>query len=192
MAKYLLLFILVFLSCAPNGAPISEIEWYLDTPFAIRVFNGRDFPISKNGTNNVSQIVPVFDEAIKELGGIVDPQSNQIITIKFDKNCNCGISNCDIKATSAYVLSTSKNTINLCPNYLVRNDLQGTLMHELGHVLGTLNHPSNKICQEGHPINDNIMNMNYACSSIHNKYSISAIEFICSAHKLHGGVCINL
>ena len=160
----LFFFFVFFISCDPH--------WDLNQSFSLSI-DSKEIP--------VTETTLAFQSAISQLGGNVSEHSSQTIHIRYDKDCKC--SNCS-PYIIAYVEPIERDTIHVCPKwFLMKNVTSDYVLHELGHVLGPIEHMP---CAT-----ETIMSSFYGCRSQHTKYTLADIQWICGARYTIGGACTN-
>ncbi len=127
------------------------VRWTMSKAFAVRVSEGVPYL--------QTEVVRALREGLGQLGGTLttDKPTDQIITVEYDPDCVCrGCLGDNVKSdrTAAYVAQREYDRIAVCPvSHAAIADLGQAraadmiLKHELGHVLGLIEHQPTGLMQ---------------------------------------------
>lgn len=148
LAAIALLVVLVSAGCDGGGY---GVRWTFGKPFAVRVGEGVPF--------RQTEVVRALREGLGQLGGTLTEResTDQTLTVEYDPDCVCrGCLGDSIKSdrTAAYVAQREYDRIAVCPvSHAAIADLGQAraadmiLKHELGHVLGLIDHQPTGLMQ---------------------------------------------
>lgn len=144
------------------------VRWTMSKAFAVRVSEGVPYL--------QTEVVRALREGLGQLGGTLttDKPTDQVITVEYDPDCICrGCLGDNVKSdrTAAYVAQREYDRIAVCPvSHAAIADLgqaraaDMTLKHELGHVLGLIEHQPTGLMQG--VVNDRLTVREFAQSDL--------------------------
>lgn len=144
------------------------VRWTMSKAFAVRVSEGVPYL--------QTEVVRALREGLGQLGGTLttDKPTDQIITVEYDPDCVCrGCLGDNVKSdrTAAYVAQREYDRIAVCPvSHAAIADLGQAraadmiLKHELGHVLGLIEHQPTGLMQG--VVNDRLTVREFAQSDL--------------------------
>lgn len=144
------------------------VRWTMSKAFAVRVSEGVPYL--------QTEVVRALREGLGQLGGTLttDKPTDQVITVEYDPDCICrGCLGDNVKSdrTAAYVAQREYDRIAVCPvSHAAIADLGQAraadmiLKHELGHVLGLIEHQPTGLMQG--VVNDRLTVREFAQSDL--------------------------